>query len=308
MAVMMRVLPPPRVLLACQNVDVRQRIALRILPDAFQVEEAGAGTQAQQRLCDESWATVITDSLELVRYIRALHCKRRPFVVFVAERDEEAVRGHALREGADECVGRRASEREIDARISTARRIAELEDVLRITLEENRRLAAIDELTRLASRRFFSRQFPREVARAARYGRPLTLILCDIDDFKRINDTAGHAAGDQVLAQFGARLMPLLRRGVDWIARIGGEEFAIVVPEVDQGAGALAERLRAAVAEKGFAAGDAPLRVTASFGVCTVASVSAKDQKLAQRMLRVADAALYRSKHEGRNRVTTTAQ
>jgi len=107
--------------------------------------------------------------------------------------------------GADECVGRRVSNLELDARIRAARRIVELESVLRITLEENRKLSATDDLTRAASRRFFGQHFPREVERAARYKRALSLVLCDIDHFKKINDTLGHAVGDEILQQFGAR-------------------------------------------------------------------------------------------------------
>jgi PleD family two-component response regulator len=106
--------------------------------------------------------------------------------------------------------------------------------------------------------RFFSKHFPREVQRAARYGRALSLVLCDIDLFKGINDTHGHACGDQVLREFSARLQHSLRRGIDWVARIGGEEFAVV----------------------------------------SAASP--------ERLLKIADAALYRSKNTGRNRVTAT--
>src|SRR6202012_1582560 len=128
---------------------------------------------------------------------------------------------------------RGVSDRELYARIGAARRIAELEAVLRIALVENRKLSTTDDLTRVASRRFFTKNFPREVERAARYRRALSLILCDIDHFKNVNDTLGHAGGDEVLRQFGARLQQILRRGVDWVARIGGEEFAIVLPETD---------------------------------------------------------------------------
>ena len=133
---------------------------------------------------------------------------------------------------------------------ATARRIAELEAVLRITLAENRKLSATDDLTRVASRRFFSKHFPREMERAARYGRGLSLVLCDIDFFKKLNDTLGHAGGDQILRQFGARLQQNLRRGIDWVARIGGEEFAIVLPETSyEHALEVARKLRLAVAQ-----------------------------------------------------------
>src|SRR6202012_3608207 len=148
---------------------------------------------------------------------------------------------------------RGVSDRELYARIGAARRIAELEAVLRIALIENRKLSTTDDLTRVASRRFFSKHFPREVERAARYGRALSLILCDIDLFKTINDTLGHAADAQVLAQFGARLQPFLRLGVDWVARIGGEEFAIVLPETGyQQALDAARKLRSGIAHEPF--------------------------------------------------------
>ncbi len=185
--------------------------------------------------------------------------------------------------------------------------IAELEAVLRIALIENRKLSTTDDLTRVASRRFFSKHFPREVERAARYGRALSLILCDIDFFKTVNDTLGHAGGDQVLIQFGSRLQHLLRRGVDWVARIGGEEFAIVLPETHyEHALDAARKLRAGVAGKPFNIHGKQVDITASFGVCGLNRVPAGKSKIPDHMLKVADAALYESKHAGRNRVTAT--
>jgi two-component system, cell cycle response regulator len=209
--------------------------------------------------------------------------------------------------GADDCVGRRASEREVDARIAAARRVAELEAVLRITLAENRKLSATDDLTRVASRRFFSKHFPREMERAARYGRGLSLVLCDIDFFKNLNETLGHAGGDQVLRQFGSRLQQNLRRGIDWVARIGGEEFAVVLPETTyEHALEVARKLRVAVASTPFTYDRKNVEVTASFGLCGLDRVPAGERQLAQRVLKIADAALYRSKNGGRNRVTAT--
>src|SRR2546421_2651350 len=167
----------------------------------------------------------------MVRQLRPGPAGRAPFGPSVAGLDAAAEREAGRAAGADDCLARRASEREIDARLGAARGIAELESVLRVTLAENRKLSATDDLTRVNSRRFFSKHFPREVERAARYGRALALILCDIDLFKGVNDTHGHACGDQILRQFAARLQHSLRRGVDWGARIGGAGIAIALPE-----------------------------------------------------------------------------
>jgi len=306
-AVMLRVVPPPRALLVCQDAVVRQQLERRITADMFNYESLADDHEALRRFDSEFCPVVVTDSLEMVRQLRARPAVRVPFVVYVAELDDAAEREAGLAAGADDCLARRASERELDARLGAARRIAELESVLRVTLAENRKLSATDDLTRVNSRRFFSKHFPREVERAARYGRALSLVLCDIDLFKSINDTRGHACGDQILRQFGARLQHSLRRGVDWVARIGGEEFAIVLPETGYQQGLdVARKLRAAIAQPPFKTEGKSVDVTASFGLCGLDRVPAGERRLAERVLKIADAALYRSKNAGRNCVTGT--
>jgi two-component system cell cycle response regulator len=306
-AVMLRVVPPPRALLVCQDPVVRQQLERRITADMLDYESLADEHEALRRFDSEFCPVVVTDSLEMVRQLRARPAVRVPFVVYVAELDDAAEREAGLAAGADDCVARRASERELDARLGAARRIAELESVLRVTLAENRKLSATDDLTRVNSRRFFSKHFPREVERAARYGRALSLVLCDIDLFKSINDTRGHACGDQILRQFGARLQHSLRRGVDWVARIGGEEFAIVLPETGYQQGLdVARKLRAAIAQPPFKTEGKSVDVTASFGLCGLDRVAAGERRLAERVLKIADAALYRSKNAGRNCVTGT--
>jgi two-component system cell cycle response regulator len=306
-AVMLRVVPPPKTLLVCQDAQLRQRLEQRITADMLDFEVVTDADQALQRCALEFRAVIITDLLELVTTLRGRSVQRAPFIVYVSPHDEAVAREAGLIAGADECIARSASDRELDARLAAARRVAELESVLRVTLAENRKLSATDDLTRVASRRFFSKHFPREVERAARYGRALSLILCDIDLFKSINDSLGHAGGDQILRQFGARLQKELRRGIDWVARIGGEEFAVVLPETRyENALEVARKLRALIAEPPFACDGKQIAVTASFGLCGLDRVPAGERRLAERVLKIADAALYRSKHSGRNCVTAT--
>lgn len=306
-AVMLRVLPAPKALLAFRDPALRTQLMRRIAPDVLEIEPVASDEEALQKLAAEYRPVVVTDSLELIRQLRLRRTLRNPFVLYVAGLDQGPEREAGLAAGADECVGRHAPEREIDARIAAVRRIAELEAALRVTLEENRKLAATDDLTRVASRRFFGKHFPREVERAARYQRALALILCDIDFFKNINDTMGHACGDDILRQFSARLQEVLRRGVDWVARIGGEEFAVVLPETGyEPALEVARKLRAAVAASPFPHEGKEVSVTASFGLCGLDCVPAGERELAGRVLKIADAALYRSKQSGRNRVTAT--
>jgi two-component system, cell cycle response regulator len=306
-AVMLRLLPPPKALLAIQDQMLRAETERRVTADMLEVETADEVSEALRHMAGEFRPVIVTDDLELIRKLRNRTETRTPFIVFISELDEASAREAGLTAGADETIGRRASEREWDARLGAARRVAELESVLRITLEENRKLSATDDLTRVASRRFFGKHFPREVERAGRYRRALSIVLCDIDNFKKINDNLGHAGGDDVLKQFGLRLQKMLRAKVDWVARIGGEEFAVVLPEIDYaGAFQVARKLRAYVAHTPFSAQGESLRVTASFGVCGLDLVPQRDSKTAQRMLKTADLALYRSKHDGRNRVTAS--
>ena len=303
-AVMVRVLPTPRAWLVFENSRLIQELERQIVPGVLDAE-AVTPLQARQRLREDFRPVIFTDDLELIRAVRAQPTERAPFIVFISELDTSAERSAGLLAGADECIGRRSGEREFQARIGSARRVVELEAVLRITLDENRKLSATDDLTHVASRRFFGKIFPREVQRAARYNRALSLVLCDIDNFKQINDSLGHAAGDDILRQFGPRLQQLLRANVDWVARIGGEEFAIVLPEVGfEGAMEVARKLRALVSHGPFNVQGRPFKATASFGVCGLDLVPGEGSRLPERMLKTADAALYRSKNDGRNRVT----
>jgi two-component system, cell cycle response regulator len=306
-AVMLRVLPPPRGLVCVADAGLQAKLESSISAEMLELESFADDTDALESFDEEFAPVIITDSLHLIRSVRLRKSQHTAFIIYIAELDEADEREAGLRAGADECIGRRVSDAEMSARIAAGRRIAELEAVLRIALVENRELSTTDELTRVASRRFFSKHFPREVERASRYGRALSLILCDIDFFKSVNDSLGHAGGDEVLKQFGARLQAALRRGVDWVARLGGEEFAVILPETGYDAALeVARKLRACVAAPHFQVQSRKVNITASFGLCGLNAVPSTEKKIPDRLLKVADAALYRSKDAGRNRVTAT--
>lgn len=166
--------------------------------------------------------------------------------------------------------------------------------------EELRQIANTDELTGIPNRRSFTELSNQELKRATRFGGVVSAIVLDVDRFKSFNDTYGHAIGDHVLRIVGRRISECLRIGVDIYGRIGGEEFAILLPETDRdGAYHAAERIREKIEESLIGVNGDLLRVTASFGVATWAGFGESLQGVLHR----ADAALYSAKRLGRNRV-----
>jgi diguanylate cyclase (GGDEF)-like protein len=171
-----------------------------------------------------------------------------------------------------------------------------------VDLHETVQMQALtDELTRLYNVRHFQDRLDGEIERSSRFGTEVGLVMVDIDDFKRVNDTHGHQQGDLVLVEV-ARVLRELSRDIDVPARYGGEELAIVLPQTDvTGAEQAAERMRAAVEalRVPHLDGGEPLRVTASFGVAALPSSGTTREAL----VAAADAALYRAKRAGKNRV-----
>ena len=162
---------------------------------------------------------------------------------------------------------------------------------------ELEQLATIDALTGLANRRHLLELTEREVRRAERHSRPLAVLLLDLDDFKHVNDTRGHAAGDAALHAFAAMCRNAVRT-IDLVGRLGGEEFAIVMPDTEAaGAHLVAERIRTSAAETPVRHDSGEFVVTVSIGVAVRASDGA------ERLFARADKALYAAKHAGRNTV-----
>jgi diguanylate cyclase (GGDEF)-like protein len=168
--------------------------------------------------------------------------------------------------------------------------------------EELYRLAIHDALTGLYNKRYLMDYLQREIDRSTRYGRPLALILFDIDHFKAINDSMGHLAGDVTLRELADRLRSKICKD-DLLARYGGEEFAAVLTEADRATAAeLAEQLRRTVEDLPFTFEGRPHQVTISLGV---ASIDGDEVLTPQALIQRADECLYRAKREGRNRVVS---
>lgn len=247
---------------------------------------------------------------ELCRLVRG---RPDPLYTYMILLDEEPCRRRrieALRAGADDSLHRPVDRGELAARLDIGRRIlamqaelirrsAELESLHRELESRNHRLADLaltDPLTGLRNRRHFHDLFDAHFTAAARHEAALTIILLDVDHFKRFNDTLGHPAGDVALATVAS----ILRQNVrdrDLVARYGGEEFVVLLPGGDPAEGRrMAERLRARIARHPWP----DLPVTASFGVATMG----RSTPIPSLLLDQADRALYASKHTGRNRVT----
>lgn len=210
-------------------------------------------------------------------------------VIFISASTETMDRVRALELGAIDFVCKPFEVVELKARVRSALRVRSLVRVLS-------KKARIDGLTGLWNRSYFDSRMQDEIAAAARHGRPLSLVICDLDHFKQLNDRHGHPFGDEVLERF-AQLLGAGRPS-DVCCRYGGEEFGVILPDTDQNqAMQAAERIRASIELERWPL-NPELRVTASFGV-----VQYHVDLDAPGMVELADKALYQAKELGRNRV-----
>ncbi len=240
------------------------------------------------------------DGLKLCAYFRSLESTRDLPILVVAEPDDEKKAVRALDLGASDIVIKPIDSEELMARVKTQVRKKRYLDALRARLDQSMELAVTDQLTGLHNRRYMRVQLESFVKRASMGGEPVSVLLCDIDHFKKVNDIHGHAAGDDVLREFGRRLRENIRP-TDLACRYGGEEFVVIMPDTTQALAQQAgERLRQIIADAPFPInrGD-ELKVTMSGGVSTVIP---PDDTIDQ-LLKRADDALYRAKSAGRNRI-----
>jgi len=300
------------ILLAEDNPVSRKQLELILNKSGHKVTAVEDGRKALEIFKKKFFPIILTDwmmpemdGLELCRAIRTTTTtKGYVFIVLLTARDlkEDIVTG--LEAGADDYLSKPFNPAELRARINTGIRILELERSLKQANDEIRKLSITDSLTGSYNRGYLNEHFPKEIKREKRYNHSLSLILCDIDHFKKINDTHGHQAGDQVLKDFVLYISESMRKGLDWVARYGGEEFIIVLPETAiKGAISMANRLCSNLPKREIKFQDKSICITASFGV-TGFNHTTQDEKISsEALISIADKYLYLCKQEGRNMV-----
>ena len=302
----------PTILLA-EDDPVTRMLMTRFLKKAgYEVDAVANGSEALDRMTKRYYPMLVTDwempemdGVALCKAVRNMQMDGYVYALLLTARDAKEHIIAGLEAGADDYLIKPVHEPELIARLNAGRRILNLEHSLRVANERNRILSITDALTGAYNRRYLMEQLPRELERCRRYAYPLSVLMCDIDNFKQINDARGHAAGDDVLQQFAARAQKTIRSNSDWVSRYGGEEFLIVLPETGyEGAVNVAEKIRDLISCTPFVTRNGDVAVTASFGVASTGPNGPDLTLKVDAMIRIADECLYRSKQLGRNRTT----
>ena len=272
-------------------------------------EDGGQAVEAARRVLPDliilDVMMPVMDGLEACRLLKEDAATRDIPVIFLSALDDTDTKVRGLGLGANDYVSKPFRVEELLARVSVAIRLKLERDRLRQRAEELRRsaeaaseMSMTDALTGLLNRYGLHRALQRELSEARRYGRPLSCLLIDIDFFKAVNDTYGHAAGDAALQQ-AARVIADSVRGSDVVCRYGGEEFLILAPETGlEGARALAEKIRQAFPSRLFGDAGRVFPLTLSAGVAQLSTDESGNDMIAR-----ADEALYHAKQSGRDRV-----
>ena len=301
--------PQTKVLLAEDDPSQARWLQSLLEKLGYSVRWVKNGQQAVEKLAADRFCILMTDlvmpemnGLDLCRAIRTQQYSHYIYIIIVTAKEDKEELIAGFNAGADDFMHKPVEEKELYARLQTARRILEMEQTLLRQYEEISLLSITDPLTMTYNRRYFTDQLQAEITRCERYGHDLTLILCDIDRFKEVNDTHGHLVGDTVLQAFAKTLSRGIRQEIDCLARYGGEEFILILPETNcADAQACSERLRQAVNELQFFGEYGSFGITASFGTVTALGEREDAYPDVDVLLKAADDNLYAAKRQGRN-------
>jgi two-component system cell cycle response regulator len=272
------------------------------------MEEAnslGPDGQASVELMIVSTSGTAFDGLRLAAHIRSQSVTRNLPILAIVDQDDRQRSLRALELGVNDIISRPIDEEELLARVRTLIKRNRYLESLRSNVDQSMEKAVTDQLTGLHNRRYMESQLSSLLERAKRGGAPVSVLIADIDHFKRVNDLFGHDAGDDVIRQFSERLASNFRPR-DLACRFGGEEFVVIMPEtLPEDAMIIAERLRISIAAEPFYIGRNrdQIDVTCSVGV----AVGSQSDDRPDKLLKRADQALYSAKQCGRNRVMAQA-
>ena len=295
----------PRVLIAEDDTVTRLILKHWIMRWGYEIVVVENGNDAWEVLQQEfppevvivDWAMPGIDGIELCRRLRNRSRSYYHYILMITGRSDELDVVHALESGADDCLGKPFGEAELRARLLVASRILALQNELIHSREELRSQAMRDGLTGLWNRTTFLDLFKRELERAGRTSGRTGLLLLDLDNFKHVNDTYGHLAGDAVLKEAAHRLRQNVR-SYDFVGRYGGEEFFVALPGAcKEQLCHRAELIRRAICAEPFGTAQGDLKVTLSVG----ATVAEAGETSVFDALAAADIGLYRAKNSGRN-------
>ncbi len=286
---------------------IRNLVKLFLKRAGYRVHEFTNGGDARAHLHTLQWDLAILDrrlpdmdGVDLAAELKSDPDLRNRYVIMLTGEADQRDKIEGLDLGADDYITKPFHAPELMARIRAGLRIVSLQNDLIAANRRLERLSITDGLTELFNHRFFQDELARHFSESARYDRPVSLALIDLDFFKKINDTYGHAVGDQVLKTV-ARIFSESIRSTDVAARYGGEEFAVIMPETEMtDALTFAEKIRALVEQTPVVVDQGEVRATVSIGV---SSAPHPDITTPKDLIEDADDSLYRAKEEGRNRV-----
>jgi two-component system cell cycle response regulator len=296
-----------KVAIVDDDAAIRRLVRLFLQRAGYETLECTTGGEARGRLAAETWDLAILDrrlpdldGVLLCHELKSNPDFRARYIIMLTGETEQEDKIEGLELGADDYITKPFQYPELMARIRAGKRIVDLQKEL---METNRRLELLsitDGLTKLNNHRYFQDELLRAFEESSRYQRPLSLAMIDIDFFKKINDTHGHAVGDDVLKAV-SNLFRESVRTTDLVARYGGEEFAVMMPETElDDAITFAEKIRSLIEEKAIETQVGPVPATVSIGVASVPFTRVRGPK---ELIVAADKALYRAKKAGRNQV-----